>query len=102
MSGNPKSSLASMSTACITPGFGRALIALASLAALSLPATSRPQLDPEDAMIEEFHFFCVDYYAPAQCVGAVRFVLRTSGSEYFVHLHNDESRDGFLDQLAAV
>jgi hypothetical protein len=35
-------------------------------------------------------------------VGAVRFILKTSGTQYFVNLHNDESPDGFLDRLAAT
>jgi hypothetical protein len=53
-------------------------------------------------MVQEFQSFCVDYYTPAQCTGAVRFILRTSGSQYFLRLHYEESVDGFLDQLAAV
>ena len=81
---------------------GRALTALAFLAVLGLPASSRPRLDPEDAMVEEFQSFCVDYYTPAQCTGAVRFILRTSGTEFFLLLRNDESPDGFLDHLAAA
>jgi len=77
------------------------LIALASLAALAIPGPSAAtQLDPEDVMVEEFQSFCLDYYTPTQCAGAIRFILRTSGHEYFLHLDNDESRDGFLDQLA--
>jgi hypothetical protein len=80
-----------------------ALMALASLAPVALPCASRAaQLDPEDAMVQEFQSFCVDYYTPAQCAGAVRFILKTSGSEYFVNLHNDESPDGFLDRLAVA
>jgi hypothetical protein len=80
-----------------------ALIACASLAALALPAAPRAaQLDPEDAMVQEFQSFCADYYTQAQCAGAVRFILKTSGSEYFVNLHNDESPEGFLDRLAVA
>lgn len=83
-------------------GRGRAtLIALASLAALAVPDTSgAAQLDPEDVMIEQFQSFCLDYYSSAQCTGAIRFILRTSGNEYFARLDNDESNDGYLDQLA--
>jgi hypothetical protein len=44
----------------------------------------------------------VDYYTPAQCTDAVRFILKTSGSRYFVQLHYDESVDGFLDRIAAA
>ena len=49
-----------------------------------------------------FQSFCVDYYTPAQCTGAIRFVLKTSGSQYFERLHYEESVDGFLDQLAVM
>ena len=81
------------------PGLAR--IALASLAALSLPAIPRAaQLDPEDTMVEEFQSFCADYYTRSQCVGAVRFILKTAGSAYFMRLQHDESHDGFLDRLA--
>jgi hypothetical protein len=64
-------------------------------------AGSQP-LDPEDAMVQEFQSFCVDYYTPAQCTGAVRFILKTAGAEYFAPLEFDESNDGFLDQLATA
>ena len=53
-------------------------------------------------MVEEFQSFCVDYYAPTQCTGAVRFILKTSGSEYFLLMHHDQSNDGFLNLLAAA
>jgi hypothetical protein len=77
--------------------------ALAMVTALAASSRGRvAQLDPEDAMVQEFQSFCADYYTQAQCTGAVRFILRTAGSEYFVHLHNDESPDGFLDRLAAA
>jgi len=81
-----------------------ALIALESLAApLAFAADSRAaQLDPEDAMVQEFQSFCSDYYTPAQCVGAIRFILTTFGSAYFVQLETEESQDGFLDRLAAA
>jgi hypothetical protein len=84
-------------------GARQALIALASLELLVVPAIARtPHLDPEDAMVLEFQSFCVDYYTPAQCTGAVRFILKTAGSEYFVRLHYDEAVDGFLDRLATA
>ena len=84
-------------------GARQALIALASLELLVVPAIARtPHLDPEDAMVLEFQSFCVDYYTPAQCTGAVRFILKTAGSQYFVHLQYEESGDGFLDLLAAA
>jgi hypothetical protein len=77
------------------------LIALASLAAFTVPCTSgAAQLDPEDAMVEEFQSFCLDYYTSTQCADAIQFILRTSGDQYSLHLDNDESKDGFLDQLA--
>ena len=76
------------------------LIALASLAALD---TSRAaELDPEDVMVEEYQSFCLDYYTPTQCAGAIRFILKTSGKVYFAYLHNDQSMDGFLDRLASA
>lgn len=79
------------------------LAALASLAFPALPAAPRAaQLDPEDAMVEEFQSFCGDYYTSAQCVGAVRFILKTSGSAYFIQLQNEKSQDGFLDRLAVA
>lgn len=83
---------------------GLAPIALASLAApLALAAAPlAAQLDPEDAMVQEFQSFCTDHYTSAQCVGAIRFILKTSGSGYFVQLENEESENGFLDRLAAV
>jgi hypothetical protein len=82
-------------------GVCRALITLASLAALAVPGVGRAaQLDPEDGIVLEFQSFCVDYYTPAQCTDAVRFLLKTSGSRYFVQLHADESVGGFLDRLA--
>jgi hypothetical protein len=71
-------------------GARRALIALASVVALAMPGMGRAtQLDPEAAMVQEFQSFCVDYYTPAQCTGAVRFILKTTGSQYFVQLHYD-------------
>jgi len=77
------------------------LIALASLLAFTAPCMSGvAQLDPEDVMVEEFQSFCLDYYTSTQCADAIRFTLRTSGDQYFLHLDNDESKDGFLDQLA--
>jgi hypothetical protein len=101
MSNGPKFPISFKSMAAAA--FGRALIALASLATFGLPATPRTaQLDPEDAMVLEFQSFCVVYYTPSQCVGAVRFILKTSGSAYFVQLQNEESEDGFLDRLAAA
>jgi hypothetical protein len=81
----------------------QALITLAALALLAVPGIPRAaQLDPEDVMVQEFQSFCVDYYTPAQCTGAIRFVLKTSGSQYFERLHYEESVDGFLDQLAVM
>ncbi len=81
-----------------------ALIGVASLTApLALPATScAAQLDPEDVMVQEFQSLCSDYYAPAQCVGAIRFILKTSGSAYFVQLQFEESGEGFLERLGAA
>jgi hypothetical protein len=74
------------------------LVALASLAALAIPETSgAAQLDPED--VEEFQSFCLDYYSPAQCAGAIRFIARTSGSKYFEELDLNEAPEAFLDQL---
>jgi hypothetical protein len=85
-------------------GARQALIALTSLELLVVPAIARtPHLDPEDAMVLEFQSFCVDYYTSAQCTGAVRFILKTVGGQYFVQqLHYDESGDGFLDRLATA
>jgi hypothetical protein len=100
MSNGPKFPISFKSMAAAA--FGRAVIALASLATFGLPASPHPQLDPEDVMVEKFQSVCVVYYTRAQCVGAVRFILRTSGSEYFVYLENDESPDSFLGRLAAA
>ena len=88
----------------LNSGARQALIALTSLELLVVPAIARtPHLDPEDAMVLEFQSFCVDYYTPAQCTGAVRFILKTAGIQYFVQqLHYDESGDGFLDRLATA
>ena len=84
-------------------GARQALVALAALAAFALPGMARtPQLDPEDAMVQEFQSFCLDYYTPAQCTGAVRFLLKTAGSQYFMQLHFEEAVDGFLDRLATA
>jgi hypothetical protein len=80
-----------------------ALIAVASVATLAMPGMARAtQLDAEAVMVQEFQSFCVDYYTPAQCTDAVRFILKTVGSQYFVQLHYDESVDGFLDRLATA
>jgi hypothetical protein len=85
------------------PGLRRALIALACLAALGLPAASRSmRLDPEDAMVEEFQSICAGYSRGVQCDGAIRFVLRTSGTDYFVQLHNEEVAEIFLEKLVAA
>ena len=87
------------------PAFSKAipLAALAGSLALAPPAAARSlQLDPEDAMAEEFESFCVVYCTPAQCVGAIRFILRTAGSAYFLQLQNEESQEGFLDVLATL
>ncbi len=79
------------------------LIVTALLTALALPATARTaRLDPQDAMVEEFQPFCVNYYTAAQCTGAVRFILKNAGSQYFVQLQFEESGDGFLDLLAKL
>jgi hypothetical protein len=76
----------------------QALLALASLSGLGASGDARAaQLDPEDVMVQKFQSFCVDYYTPAQCTGAVRFILTTSGGQYFVQLQYDESNEGFLD-----
>ena len=84
-------------------GSCRALMALAWLGALSLPAASRPMhLDPEEAMVEEFQSICAGYYPRAQCVGAIRFVLKTSGTDYFVQLHDEEVGTIFLEKLFAA
>jgi hypothetical protein len=81
----------------------KVLIALASAAAFAVPGMARTaHLDAEDVMVQEFQSFCADYYTPAQCTGAVRFILKTAGSQYFVHLQYEESGDGFLDLLAAA
>ena len=53
-------------------------------------------------LVQEYQSFCQDYYSSSQCAGAIRFILRTSGPEYFVYLHNDQSMDGFLDRLASA
>jgi hypothetical protein len=53
-------------------------------------------------MVQEYQSFCLDYYTSAQCAGAIRFILRTSGKVYFAYLHNDQSMDGFLDRLASA
>ena len=53
-------------------------------------------------MVQEYQSFCLDYYTPTQCAGAIRFILRTSGKVYFAYLHNDQSMDGFLDRLASA
>jgi len=85
------------------PASRQGLIALAVLAALVTPGMARKaQLDLEDIMVQEFQSFCVDYYTPAQCTAAVRFILKTTGSQYFVQLHYDESVDGFLDRIATA
>jgi hypothetical protein len=85
------------------PSISRALIALTSLAVLALPCVARgAQLDPEDAMVDEFQSFCTDYYSRAQCDGAVRFVLKTYGSDYFVQLHYEEAPESFLERLAVA
>ena len=87
----------------LNSGARQALVALTSLGVLVVPAIARTlHLDPEDAMVLEFQSFCVDYYTPAQCTGAVRFILKTAGIQYFVHLQYEESGDGFLDLLAAA
>ncbi len=50
----------------------------------------------------------VDHFLPGtisyfiQCAGAIRFILRTTGPEYFAYLHNDQSMDGFLDRLTSA
>jgi hypothetical protein len=81
----------------------RILIALASLMGLAVFSPSEAgQLDPQDIMVQEYQSFCQDYYSSSQCAGAIRFILRTSGPEYFVYLHNDQSMDGFLDRLASA
>ena len=82
----------------------KVLIALASAAAFAVPGMARTaHLDAEDVMVQEFQSFCADYYTPAQCTGAVRFILKTAGIQYFVQqLHYDESGDGFLDRLATA
>jgi hypothetical protein len=85
------------------PGLRRALIALACLTALGLPAGSRSmRLDPEDAMVEEFQSICAGYYRRVQCDGAIRFVLKSSGTDYFVQLHNEEVAEIFLEKLIAA
>jgi hypothetical protein len=84
-------------------GARRTLIAPVWVLGLALPAAAgSARLDPEDIMIQEFQSFCADYYTPAQCTGAVRFILKTSGSQYFVQLQFEESGDGFLNLLAAL
>jgi hypothetical protein len=86
-----------------TIGARQALVALVSVAAFASPGMARtPQLDPEDAMVQEFQSFCLDYYTPAQCTGAVRFILKTADSQYFVQLQYEESGDGFLDLLGKL
>jgi hypothetical protein len=78
-------------------------IALAWVGVLAgLGTAAARQLDPEDAMAQEFQSFCVDYYSSAQCTGAVRYILKTAGGQYFVQLQFEESADGFLDVLAAM
>jgi hypothetical protein len=82
---------------------GRALSALVWLGALAVPSpAATAQLDPEDIMAQEFQFFCLNYYTSAECTGAVRFIIRTAGGQYFVGLQYDMSNEGFLDQLAAA
>jgi hypothetical protein len=84
-------------------GLRATLIALASLTGLAVSDSSGAgQLDPQDMMVQEYQSFCRDYYTPTQCAGAIRFILRTSGPEYFAYLHNDQSMDGFLDRLASA
>ncbi|MGC1576758.1 MAG: hypothetical protein WA813_11680 [Beijerinckiaceae bacterium] len=81
----------------------QALIALALLMGAVVPGLARTaQLDSEDAMVQEFQSFCVDYYTPAQCTGAVRFILKTAGIQYFAQLVFEESGDGFLNLLTAL
>jgi hypothetical protein len=87
----------------VAGGPGQTLSVLAALGALAVPGVGvAAQLDPEDAMVQEFQSFCVDYYTPAQCTGAVRFILKTAGSQYFVQLQYEEAADGFLDLLATA
>ena len=84
-------------------GLRRALYALACLAALGLPAASRSlRLDPEDALAEEFQSICAGYYRQVQCDGAIRFVLKNAGTDYFVQLHNEEVSQIFLEKLLAA
>jgi hypothetical protein len=81
-------------------GLGWALYALPCLAALGLPAASRSlRLDPEDALVEEFQSICAGYYRQFQCDGAIHFVLRNPGTDYFVQLHNEEVAEIFLEKL---
>ena len=86
------------------PDAHQAFIALLTFGVLIVPAAAgtAPQLDPEDRMVQEFQSFCADYYTPAQCTGAVRFILKTSGSQYFVQLQFEEAGDGFLNLLASL
>jgi hypothetical protein len=84
-------------------GLRRALYALACLAALGLPAASRSlRLDPEDALVEEFQSICAGYYRQVQCDGAIHFVLKNPGTDYFVQLHNEEVPEIFLEKLIAA
>jgi hypothetical protein len=84
-------------------GLRATLIALASLTGLAVSdASGAGQLDPQDTMVQEYQSFCRDYYTPTQCAGAIRFILRTTGPEYFAYLHNDQSMDGFLDRLTSA
>jgi hypothetical protein len=53
-------------------------------------------------MVQEFQSFCANYYTSAQCTGAIRFILKTAGDQYFLGLQYDLSNEGFLNQLAAA
>jgi ABC-type sugar transport system substrate-binding protein len=58
-------------------GLRRALYALPCLAALGLPVAS-------------------------QCDGAIHFVLKNPGTDYFVQMHNEEVAEIFLEKLIAA
>jgi len=38
----------------------------------------------------------------AKCDGAIRFVLKNPGTDYFVQLHNEEVAEIFLEKLIAA